>query len=151
MFTNWWFFFNPRDLWINCIFVFYIWELLNINHFVRLWVFLTSSVYSSFEEVWMRASNLLVARPTAQPYLIFVTYITYEICGEKFVIWRNFRFLFVINVEKSEISPHVACVWWGECLHMCEIHAFFVVKLVLLQFTHLCCKFVLSRFTRFRV
>ena len=55
----------------------------------------------------MRASSLLVARPTAQPYLIFVTYITYEICGEKFVMWRNFRFICMTDVEISEISPHV--------------------------------------------
>ena len=40
-------------------------------------------------------------------YLIFVTCITCQTCGEKFVMWRNFRFLCVINVEKSEISPYV--------------------------------------------
>ena len=28
----------------------------------------------------------------SQPYLIFVTYTAYGICGEKFVMWRNFRF-----------------------------------------------------------
>ena len=40
-------------------------------------------------------------------YLIFVTFLTYGICGEKFVMWRNFRFLCTTDVEKSEISPHV--------------------------------------------
>ena len=43
----------------------------------------------------------------ACPYLIFVTNITNEICGEKFVMWRIFRFFCMTNVEKSEISPHV--------------------------------------------
>jgi len=40
-------------------------------------------------------------------YLLFVANITNESCGEKFVMWRNFRILCVINVEKSKISPHV--------------------------------------------
>ena len=40
-------------------------------------------------------------------YLIFVTSITSQTCGEKSVMWRNFRFLCVTNVEISEISPHV--------------------------------------------
>ena len=40
-------------------------------------------------------------------YLIFVTFLTYGICGEKFVMWRNFRFLCTTDVEKSEISPYV--------------------------------------------
>ena len=29
------------------------------------------------------------------------------ICAEKLVMWRNFRFLYMIDVEKSEVSPHV--------------------------------------------
>ena len=41
------------------------------------------------------------------PYLIFVTNFTNEICGEKFVVWRNFNFNCMTDVEKSEISPHV--------------------------------------------
>ena len=40
-------------------------------------------------------------------YLIFVTNITNEICGEKIVMWRKFKFICVTDVEKSEISPHV--------------------------------------------
>ena len=59
-------------------------------------------------------------------YLIFVTY---EICGEnlscgeisdfytwqmwgnlKFLhMWRSFKFLYTTTVEKSEMSPHLAC------------------------------------------
>ena len=35
------------------------------------------------------------------PYLIFVTNITNEICGEKSVMRRNSRFLYMTNVEKS--------------------------------------------------
>ena len=38
-------------------------------------------------------------------YLIFVTYTT-NISEEKFVMWRNFRFLNVTDVDKSEVSPH---------------------------------------------
>ena len=34
-------------------------------------------------------------------YLIFVTNITNEICGEKSVMWKNSRFLYMTNVEKS--------------------------------------------------
>ena len=33
------------------------------------------------------------------PYLIFVTKFT---CGEKSVMWRNFRFLYMANGDKSE-------------------------------------------------
>ena len=40
-------------------------------------------------------------------YLIFVTNITNEICGDKFVMWRNFRFICTTDVEKSDISSHV--------------------------------------------
>ena len=40
------------------------------------------------------------------PYLIFVANITNEICGEKFVMWRNFVFICMTDVEKSEISLH---------------------------------------------
>ena len=38
------------------------------------------------------------------PYLIFVTNISVE---NKSVMWRNFRFLNMTDVEKSEVSPHV--------------------------------------------
>ena len=41
------------------------------------------------------------------PYLIFVTSFTSEICGEKFVMLRNFRFICMTDVEKSEISTLV--------------------------------------------
>ena len=30
----------------------------------------------------------------------------------------------MIDVEKSKFSPHLACVFCGECLHMCRIHVF---------------------------
>ena len=36
------------------------------------------------------------------PYLIFVTNFTCETCGEKSAMWRNFRFLYMANGEKSE-------------------------------------------------
>ena len=28
----------------------------------------------------------------------------------------NFKFLHMTDVEKSEVSPHLACVWCGECI-----------------------------------
>ena len=37
--------------------------------------------------------------------LIFVTYITFGICGEKSFIWRNFRFQCMRDGEKPIISP----------------------------------------------
>ena len=38
----------------------------------------------------------------ARSYLIFVTKFTCETCGEKSVMWRNFRFLYMANGEESE-------------------------------------------------
>ena len=39
--------------------------------------------------------------------LVFVTDITDYIRGEKSVMWRNFKFLYTTDVEKSKIHPHV--------------------------------------------
>ena len=41
------------------------------------------------------------------PYLKFVTNIRHGIS----VMWRNFRFLYMINVEKFYIFPHLSC-WY---------------------------------------
>ena len=46
------------------------------------------------------------------------------ICGGKSVMWRKFRFLYMTDVEKSEISSHLACVWCGEYLHISTIMQF---------------------------
>ena len=54
---------------------------------------------------WCKKNSGVVL--VVEAYLIFVAYITYEICGEKFVMWRNLRFLCMTYAEKSEISPHV--------------------------------------------
>ena len=64
---------------------------------------------------------------TISAYLIFVTKFTNETCGEKFVMWRNFRFQ-ISKYDRNgeiwsfstygEISPPLACVWCGECLHI---------------------------------
>ena len=40
-------------------------------------------------------------------YLIFVTGTTGRTRGEKSVMWRNFKFLYLADVEITEISPHV--------------------------------------------
>ena len=94
-----------------------------------------------------------------------------HVCGEKIchvetfhMSWRdkcaeiwNFstcgvitKFCCMKDVEKSFSSPHLACMWCGECLHMCKIHVF-VVKLVLSLFTHFCRKSFLSQFTLYCV
>ena len=39
----------------------------------------------------------------------------------------NFRFLLMTDVETSEISPLLACVWCGKCLHICTIYAVLLV------------------------
>ena len=66
----------------------------------------------------MRASSLLVARPTAQPYLIFVTYITYMRYVEKNLSCGEILDLYAqpTDIEKSEISPHVN--FFSKYLHM---------------------------------
>ena len=51
-------------------------------------------------------------------------------------------------MKKSEISPHLADVWCGECLHIYLRFILFVVKSVLARFTHFCCN---SDFCRWKV
>ena len=49
------------------------------------------------------------------------------------------KFLHIANVEKSQISPHLACVMWrmsSQMYNLCCI----VVKSVLSRFTLFCCK-----------
>ena len=65
-------------------------------------------------------------------------------------MWSNLKFLHMTDVEKSEVSPHLACVWCGECLYIYTCYAVlsknwfccdlrrFVAKSVLLRFTHFC-------------
>ena len=82
-----------------------------------------------------------------QSYLIFVTGTTGRTRGEKSVMWRNFKFLYLTDVEITEISPHVesfessphdicGAIW--NILHyqqiMCTIYG------VLSHFILLCCK-----------
>ena len=43
-------------------------------------------------------------------YLIFVTGTTGGTCREKSVMWRNFRFFNMTDVEKYKISPHLSCL-----------------------------------------
>ena len=65
-------------------------------------------------------------------------------------MWSNLKFLHMTDVEKSEVSPHLACVWCGECLYIYTCYAVlsknwfccdlrrFVAKSVFLQLTHFC-------------
>ena len=41
------------------------------------------------------------------PYLIFVTDSRTVSVEKKSVMWRNYKFLYMTNVEKSKIHPHV--------------------------------------------
>ena len=43
----------------------------------------------------------------SKTYLIFVTKFINEKCGDKSVMWRNIRFLYMADVENSEITLHV--------------------------------------------
>ena len=77
---------------------------------------------------------------------VFLNFSTWQMWSNmKFLhMWSNFIFLHMTDVEKSEISPHLACVWCRKCLHICTIYAVcynlrtFVTKSVLLRFTHFC-------------
>ena len=63
-------------------------------------------------------------------------------------MWRNFRFLHTVNVEKYEISPHVACVW---CKNVNTYAKFKLFCSALLQFMQFYRKTVVSWFTHFCV
>ena len=43
--------------------------------------------------------------PTSIPHICHLNHL--YIGGEKLVMWRNFRFQYMTDVEKSEISPRV--------------------------------------------
>ena len=72
-------------------------------------------------------------------------------------MWRNFRFLHTADVEKYEISPHVACVWcknvntYAKFMLFCYKISFFcnlrnfVAKSVVLWFSHFCVEKNLSK------
>ena len=68
------------------------------------------------EPGYAKPKALGLASPTVA-YLIFVTYPTNIFVEKKFVMWRNFRFLCITNMEKSDISPHLVCVWCGEYMY----------------------------------
>ena len=50
---------------------------------------------------------MLIYTFTLKRYTVDKSICHQYICGEKSVMWRNFRFLNVTNVEKSEVSPQV--------------------------------------------
>ena len=52
-------------------------------------------------------SGFFLSRAGLDADLIFVTYITNIISGEKIVVWRNFSFPCMTIVGKLKISPHV--------------------------------------------
>ena len=52
-------------------------------------------------------SSSSLSPPPSPPYLIFVTDTRTASVEKKSVMWRNFKFLYMTDVEKSKISPHV--------------------------------------------
>ena len=86
-------------------------------------------------------------------------------CGEisnlyAWQMWRNLTFLHLLSnlknfhmtdVEKSEVSPHLACIWCGECLYICTRYAVLSKKGVYCDLHRFVAKSVLSRFTHFCV
>ena len=80
--------------------------------------------------------------------------------GEKSVMWRNFRFQYMTDVDKSEIPPHVEEFQISVHDRCGEIWSFakfggispcFCCKICFVLFTLFFAKSVLSRFTRFCV
>ena len=57
--------------------------------------------------IYMHIQYMIHPFSKARAYLIFVTSTTSGACGEKSVMWRNFKFLYITDVEKSKIHPHV--------------------------------------------
>ena len=86
-------------------------------------------------------------------------------CGEisnlyAWQMWKNLTFLHLLSnlknfhmtdVEKSEVSPHLACIWCGECLYICTRYAVLSKKGVYCDLHRFVAKSVLSRFTHFCV
>ena len=77
--------------------------------FARCWM---SNIY--FVHIAMSDCELLYwhFRRRAESYLIFVTDTRTVSVEKKSVMWRNFKFLYMTDVEKSEISPHVDYFTW---------------------------------------
>ena len=110
-----------------------------------------------------------VAKTTHTWYLSQISQIRYVeknlSCGEisnlyASQMWRNMTFLHLLSnlknfhmtdVEKSEVSPHLACIWCGECLYICTRYAVLSKKGVYCDLHRFVAKSVLSRFTHFCV
>ena len=86
-------------------------------------------------------------------------------CGEisnldAWQIWRNlkflpmlsnFKFLHMTDVETFEVSPHLACVWCGECLNICTRYAVLFKNWFCRDIRRFVAKSFLSRFMHFWV
>ena len=113
--------------------------------------------------------SIFVAKTTHTWYLSQISQIRYVeknlSCGEisnlyAWQMWRNLTFLHLLSnlknfhmtdVEKSEVSPHLACIWCGECLYICTRYAVLSKKGVYCDLHRFVAKSVLSRFTHFCV
>ena len=103
-------------------------------------------------------------------FLYGATCITCQTCGEKFVRWRNFRFLCVMwrnlifllmgsifkyrhmkGVDKSKISPHLAYMCDEENGSTCVKFMLFCCKIGFVAIYTLLSQIFLSRFTLFCV
>merc|ERR1711934_383447 len=77
-----------------------------------------------------------ITSQTNVPYLIFVTDSRTVSVEKKSFMWRNFKFLYITDVETSEISFNM-CTIYGILLHfklfcckICDFLSIFVAKLV---------------------
>ena len=113
--------------------------LLSDSHF---FLFVSSSSFFTHSSIWKR-EYLIPLFPSlgrSARHLVHTSYLSHIShirfveknlsCGEisdlhaqeiwrnlKFLhMWSNFKFLHMTDVKKFEVSPHLACVWWGECL-----------------------------------
>ena len=58
------------------------------------------------DDGWIKV-DVDVVMQTFEAYLIFVTDTRTVSVEKKSVMWRNFKFLYITDEEKSKISPHV--------------------------------------------
>ena len=63
----------------------------------------------------------------------------------------NFKFLHMADVEEFEVSPHLACVWCGECLFIYTCYAVLLKKLFCHDLRRFVAKSFLSGLTHFCV
>ena len=95
---------TPFSVVLQATWVISIWDHLfatGYNLISATWV------YFDFKSFICKMVFICATRVLFYTYLIFVTDLTDISVEKKFVMWRNFRFLCMTDVEKSKFSPHV--------------------------------------------